>query len=139
MVTIEEIIDLVYKKSCADGIKPDSDIFQDVGLNGDDFHEMIEEYAKKYSVDMKSYLWYFHADEEGQSIGGSFSAPPYKRVKRIPVTPLMLKEFADKGKWDIIYPEHTLPKRRYDLIINSIIVYSAIIALIIYFIHKWIA
>jgi hypothetical protein len=139
--TIEEIIALVSKKSGAsvDEIKPDSDIFHDIGLVGDDFHELIEEYAKKYSVNMESYLWYFHADEEGRSFGGEFFAPPYRLVKRIPVTPIMLVEFANKGKWDISYPEHTLPKRRNDLLINRIMLYLFIVGVIVYLVYILIA
>ncbi len=55
---------------------------------------------------MTSYLWYFHSDVEGgwNSFGRSFFDLPYKQVKRIPVTPVMLADFARKGKWDIQYP-----------------------------------
>jgi len=90
---------------------------------GDDFHEMIEKYAKKYSVEMKGYLWYFHADEESgwNNIGGWFFKPPYSRVARIPITPLMLTDFANRGKWDLQYPEHKLPKKRSDILINQIL------------------
>ena len=62
----------------------------DKGIHGDDFHELIDEYAKVFKVDMTGYLWYFHADEEGNSFGGSIIKPPYDRVKRIPVTPALL-------------------------------------------------
>ena len=115
-----------------------TDIFLDLGVTGDDFHEMIEKYQKTFNVDMTSFLWYFHADEEGQSIGGGFFKPPYERVKRIPVTPQMLLDFANKGKWIIDYPEHTLPKRRYDLIINTILVIGFFIFLTIYLLNKYV-
>lgn len=115
-----------------------TDIFLDLGVTGDDFHEMIEKYQKTFNVDMTSFLWYFHADEEGQSIGGGFFKAPYERVKRIPVTPQMLLDFANKGKWTIDYPEHTLPKRRYDLIINTILVIGFFIFLTIYLLNKYV-
>ena len=119
-------------------IDSQTDIFLDLGVTGDDFHEMIEEYQKTYNVDMTSYLWYFHADEEGQSIGGGFFKAPHERVKRIPVTPKMLLDFANKGKWTIEYPEHTLPKRRYDLIINTILVLGFFTFLTIYLLKKYV-
>ena len=79
---------------------------------------------------MKSYLWYFHTNEEGQNLGGSLFKAPNERVERIPVTPKMLYEFAKSNKWDINYPEHTLPKRRYDLYFNTTIGVILIIILI---------
>lgn len=134
--SIHDIIDLVKEKSGADDVNELTDIFEDLGCVGDDFHELIEEYAKKYNVDMTSYLWYFHADEEGgwNSIGNIFFKPPYQRVKRIPVTPLMLLKFAMQKKWEVSYPEHHLPKRRYDIIINRIMVILFIIVIIYYLI-----
>jgi hypothetical protein len=115
-----------------------TDILFDLGVIGDDFHEMIEKYQKTFNVDMTTYLWYFHSDEEGQSIGGGFFKAPYERVKRIPVTPKMLLDFANKGKWTIEYPEHTLPKRRYDLIINTVLVLGFFIFLTIYLLKKYV-
>lgn len=122
MYLVEELIGFLKELSGADKIKPTTDIFEDI-LVGDDFHEMVEKYAKKYSVEMKGYLWYFHTDEENawNSIGAYFFKPPYQRVERIPVTPSMLTDFANRGKWDINYPQHTLPKRRYDILINQIL------------------
>jgi hypothetical protein len=117
--TTTDIIQFLFPLSGDNKIKPDSDIFHDVGMVGDDFHLMIEEYAKKFAVDMTDYLWYFHSDEEGWGIG--FFKAPYELVKRIPVTPALLAQFANTGKWDIPYPEHQLPKNRYDLVIKRIL------------------
>ena len=44
---------------------------------------------------MVDYLWYFHSDEEGQNIGGLIVKPPNLKVKRIPVTPKLLLDFAN--------------------------------------------
>ena len=123
MSTITEIIDLLQELSGMNEINPTSDIFNDVGMVGDDFHEMIEKFTLKYRVDMTDYLWYFHTNEEGcDGVGGFLFPPPYKRVDRIPVTPAMLAEFADKGKWDIRYPAHKIPAKRYDLLVNQIVI-----------------
>ena len=122
MPTVIELIEFTKKVTGLESIMSDTDIFAS-GTVGDDFHELIESYAKTYSVDMTNYLWYFHADEEGgwNSIGGMFFAPPYKKVKRIPVTPALLTNFAIKGKWDLEYPQHKISKRRYDILINQIL------------------
>jgi hypothetical protein len=122
--SIDEIIHVVVKKTgCrSDEVKPGTDIFQELGCIGDDFHELMQDYAKQFKVDMSTYLWYFHADEEGQNFGALFFKPPYKRVVRIPVTPEILLASANAGKWLIGYPEHKLPTRRYDMIINYVFI-----------------
>jgi len=102
-------------------INEDTDIYDDLSCVGDDFHELIENYSAKFNVTMDGYLWYFHSDEEGQNFGALFFKPPYQRVQRIPVTPKMLLDFANKGYWDITYPEHRLPKWRYDIIIGLLL------------------
>ncbi len=132
MPTETEIIDFVKKNTGSESIISDTDIFAE-GTVGDDFHELIESFAKTYCVDMTNYIWYFHADEEGgwNSISGLFFAPPYKKVKRIPVTPALLADFATKGKWDINYPQHKVPKKRYDILINQIAFAGVIVWLII--------
>ena len=120
------------------GVYPDSpntDIFKDMGVVGDDFHEMIEKYSEKYQVEMSDYLWYFHTNEEGQSIGAVFFKPPYKRVNRISVTPQMLADFIVTKKWKVEYPKHEIPKQRKDLMINRAVEIVFIIGLVIWLIY----
>ena len=105
-----------------DEIIESCDIVKDLGCYGDDFDELMAAYSKKFHVDMTSYLWYFHTKEEGNSFGGMLFKAPNERVKRIPVTPTVLVDSANNGKWIISYPEHTLPKKRFDLTINLILV-----------------
>jgi hypothetical protein len=130
MYSQQEIIEFIKEKSGVDELKPDDDIFQDHGICGDDFSELLGEFQRKYNVDMTGYLWYFHSDEEGNNIGGIFFDPPYKRVTRIPITPGMLTDFANRGRWDIIYPLHKIPKRRWDLIINFTLIIIFVIVVI---------
>jgi len=116
---------------------PDIDIFKDMGVVGNDFHEMIEKYSKLYDVDLSDYLWYFHADEEGfNGIGRHFFKPPYERVQRIPVTPQMLADFIVTKKWQVEYPPHDIPKQRTDLTINTIIVITVFVGLVIWLVIK---
>ena len=130
MDTLNAIIDFVKDISGIDEINPESDIF-DLDVVGDDFYEMIEKYSESYEVDMSEYLWYFHADEEGQNFGGLFFKPPYRRVNRIPVTPRLLSEFAKTKKWSMKYPEHKLPNKRIDITINQILVVVFIIIVLV--------
>jgi hypothetical protein len=121
VVTTEELVSFVKEFTAVDEVQSETDIFSDLRCTGDDFHELIENYAKKYPVDMSSYLWYFHSDEEGQNFGGVFFRPPYERVKRIPVTPQMLADFVNEGRWKINYPSHKLPKLRIDILVNLVL------------------
>ena len=134
MKSITEIIDLVKELTGAENVTENSDVETEIGCYGDDFTELIEEYSNRFNVDVSTYLWYFHTGDEGfSSIGGLFFKPPNNRVERIPVTPKMLFEFAEKGKWDVKYPQHRIPKYRLDLLINSIIG----IGVIVYAIYYW--
>lgn len=134
MAELSEILQFVKEQTGSDEVFDNSDITEDLGVDGDDFDKLIGSFATKYNVDVSSCLWYFHCAEEGSwnSIGGVFFSSPDKKVKHIPVTPLMLSEFARKGRWDLQYPEHSLSKRRYDIIINQILV----IGLLVFIIYK---
>ena len=96
----------------------DSDLLKDFGVDGDDFSELMDAFSEKFNVDISNLLWYFHHGEEGFNIGTIFFKPPYDRVDRIAVTPQILLESANLGKWVLEYPEHVLPERRYDMIIG---------------------
>lgn len=80
---------------------------------------------------MDRYLWYFHATEEGFNPISFIIKSPDKRVNRIPITPLMLADFANSKVWDIDYPPHKLPKYRYDIIVSNIVI-ILIVLIIIY-------
>ncbi|MFT2009511.1 DUF1493 family protein [Pontibacter sp. 13R65] len=121
MVQTVELEEFIIAYTSCKKVNEDSDIYSDLDLVGDDFHDFIDAYAKKYEVDISSYLWYFHGDEEGNNFGGLLFKPPYARVQRIPVTPILLAKFANTRKWEIPYPEHHLPKYRYDLLLNRLI------------------
>ncbi|WP_417266103.1 DUF1493 family protein [Brumimicrobium sp.] len=132
MKWINEIRNFLEDYSGVHADDPDMDIFKDMGIVGDDFHEMIEKYSEQYDVDMSGYLWYFHTDEEGNNFVGNFIKPPNDRVKRIPVTPKMLSDFIETKKWQVEYPEHVIPKRRTDLLINQVIVIALLVGLIVW-------
>ncbi|CAL2101367.1 conserved protein of unknown function [Tenacibaculum sp. 190130A14a] len=132
MNNLKQIIDFIKEETGNNQISKDSDICDGIGIYGDDFHELIDAYAKKFNVDMTNYLWYFHAEEEGYNIGGLFFDPPYKRVKRIPITPQMLTDFSMSGKWSLNYPKHSIPNKRIDLIINRFFFFLAILFLAIW-------
>jgi len=117
MVAVCEIIGFIKQETSLD-LQEHSDIWQR-GLVGDDFLELMEAYSKRFGVEMEKYRWYFHHEEEGWNFGGLFFKPPNRRVKRIPITPQMLTNFARHGKWNLEYPEHHIPKKRVDILFNQ--------------------
>ena len=137
MITIEEIVDFTKKELKEKDIFPDTDIFS-LGIYGDDMDEFLGSYHKKYNVNFDNYLWYFHNEEEisnNFSIGKIFFKPPYDSVERIPITPEILTKFANTKVWEIDYPEHQLPKYRYDVLIDQII-FGGLALIILYFSFK---
>ena len=101
--TLEEIIDYIKDYTGSKNVYPDTNLCEHLSLFGDNFDELLERYSKIFNVDMNDYLWYFHRAEEGFGClpGSLFFKPPCDRVKQIPITPPMLTEFANMGKWDI--------------------------------------
>ena len=139
MCSINKIRNLLEDYSGISVEDPNIDIYKELDITGDDFHEMIDKYSKKYKVDMSNYLWYFHANEEGSSIGSLFFKPPYKRIKRISVTPQMLVDFIKTKKWEVEYPKHKIPKRRNDIRVNLILLVLFLIAIATWLVVRYIA
>jgi hypothetical protein len=136
--TLSEIIHFIAEKSGEDieRIQADTDIADFGGLYGLDWHSFMEEYAKQFEVNMENYLWYFHTGTEGI---------PFLRkwYEIIPVTPMMLQDFANKGFWDMKYPPHPEPeyyyKKGYDY--DCLAIFSLTIAFfcwLIYALIDWI-
>lgn len=135
MITEQEIIDFITKEFWETKLTSDSDVFSEVGIDGDDCDEFLHKYSEKYSVDMNDFLWYFHYQDEASltsfNIGDSLFKSPNQRVTTISITPKILTEFANSKKWNIDYPEHKLPKYRYDMIIQWFFIILLIILIII--------
>lgn len=92
----------------------EEDLFARFGIDGDDAFEFMDSFTARFDVDVENYLWYFHHGEEGWSPAGLFFAPPYRRVKSIPITTETLLEAIRSRRWPLAYPEHRLPKVRWD-------------------------
>ncbi|HEY9176630.1 MAG TPA: DUF1493 family protein [Flavipsychrobacter sp.] len=141
--TIEEIIGFIEKRVCVDNIHPDDDLYKKHHVYGDDWFELIEAYANDFKVDCSNLLWYFHTCEEGRfnSPGKLFFKSPDEMVEYMPVTPAMLLDFANKGKWDIEYPSHEIPKTRKDTmtsqVVISILVVFMLLILLAKAVKKW--
>jgi hypothetical protein len=112
-------------------LSDDADIFDSLGIDGDDAFEFIERFVSKFRIDATNYRWYFHHGEEASlNIGGLFFKPPYRRVAYIPITPQVLSEAIRTRRWPVEYPEHRLPSVRWDIRLNQAFL-LAIIALFV--------
>ena len=115
--TLGEIASFVREQTGApEPLALTTDLHGDLGVDGDDMHELILEFSRRFAVDVSGYRGYFHCGEEGLPLlGWLFFPPPHRRVERIPITPAMLHQYAIEHRWSLEYPPHTLPKRRYDV------------------------
>ncbi|KZN44350.1 DUF1493 family protein, partial [Pseudoalteromonas luteoviolacea] len=116
MAIIEDIYQLI-ESECGmnpNKLSPNSDIVDEFCVYGDDFEELMVAYSKQINVNLDTYLWYFHSREEADSPFAFIFPPPDQTVKRIVITPELLLKYANSKAWSINYPEHTLPKRRWD-------------------------
>ena len=128
---IEEICDFLADQTGTkrERIRDDTDITKDLGVDGDDWDDLLAAYRERFGVNLDGFLWYFHHGEEGFNLFGLVFWPPYWRVKRIPITPRILLESANQGHWCISYPPHTIPKHRYDMWANlgCLVVFLAVV------------
>ena len=99
-------------------LTPETSLFDDLGVDGDDFFELADAFAHRFNVDMSGYRWFFHHGEEGFNIDWILFKPPNRRVRRIRVTPKLLLESANAGKWALEYPAHKLSPIRWDRMLS---------------------
>lgn len=136
MYKIEDLINFVQVETASENVSPDADLEFDIRITGDDYFELMEKYSKQFHVNLDGFLWYFHCDEEAsQGIGGLLFSSPRKRVNHIPITLKVLLEYANKGFWDMKYPDHKLPRFRNNLIINQILMFLFLL-FIFFFCYK---
>jgi hypothetical protein len=116
----------------------DVDLFDGLGIDGDEAFEFMDSFAARFGVDTSGYRWYFHHGEEGWNFGGLFVRPPYARVKRIPITAGILGAAIETRKWPIRYPEHVLPPVRWDIRLNQLLILLPLIALALWVWSEWV-
>lgn len=121
--SFEDVAQLVAEHAGVevDQLAADTDLVADLGIIGLDFDELIEEFSSRFDTDTAGYLWYFHSREDGVSPGSFLIPPPNDRVERIPVTVQLLVDSARAGRWLVEYPPHQLPRRRWDLALDVLL------------------
>ena len=109
----------------------DVDLFERFGIDGDEASEFMDGFATHFDVEGDSYRWYFHHREEGTNFGALLLAPPYRRVRRIPITPILLTEAIETKRWPLVYPPHQIPSVRRDIRVNQLIAVTVLVLLAI--------
>ncbi len=109
MVEPADIVNLARKFSFANLVcGDDQDLLRATGMDGDDATEFFDAFAREYSVDMSEFVSIFHYDVD--------EPPYYRRVRAvgrdgrafglIPVTPKLMADAANEGRWPLEYPIH---------------------------------
>lgn len=118
--TVAEINALVRKHTGARGmLSEETDLHSDLRLISLDLEEFLDEFAKRFDVDLSEFLWYFHTEEDGVSLGRLFFAAPQDLVTRIPLRLALFYQAVELGRWPVDYPEHSLPRRRWDVVVDQ--------------------
>lgn len=118
-VSVAEEIEALLREQIGIRSSLDADAsLQDLGLFAEDLTDFMTIFGERFGVDLSTFRWYFHTGEEGFSPGGLFFTPPQHRVPKIPITLRLLREAAELRRWPVDYPEHSLPARRWDIVIN---------------------
>jgi len=133
MPELREIYAFLSKVSGASEARltPSVDLEHGLGITGDDFFELAEQFSGEFHVDMSTYRWYFHHGEEVTfNPGALFFKPPNRQVSHIAVTPLLLLEAANSGRWPVSYPKHRLTTRRYDILATYVLLVVGGLALL---------
>jgi hypothetical protein len=100
-VPVEDIYALIREELSYRGeLYTDIDICAAAGVIGDDVEMFLEEFMKRFAVDMSAFNYAYHYQAEGFNSGfGAEFGHEY-----IPLTPVLLKEAANKRAWAIEYP-----------------------------------
>ncbi|MEQ1811966.1 MAG: DUF1493 family protein [Terricaulis sp.] len=61
---LEEIIELAKNRTGKSAVTPETRLYADLGMTGDDAHEFLLAFATKYDVDMERLIWLRFFDDE---------------------------------------------------------------------------
>ena len=86
-------------------VSPQTRVWEDLKLYGDDVAELIAAFGKRFNVDVSGYRWYHHTGPEGCSPLWLLRKPWWARKTQIPIAVRDLVESARRGRWSIRYPE----------------------------------
>ncbi len=133
MVQIEDIYHFISRADpmLLGDLKPNADLHDDLGITGESFNLIMSKFGREFNVDMRNYLWYFHHPEENAlGLAGLFRNSPSFRVPHIPVTPNLLLQAVELGRWPVEYPEHDISGNNFEITIDRFIALSLFLFII---------
>ena len=86
-----------------DSFTPETDLLYDLGIDGDDYEEIIIEFTQQHSIISKEYKWQFHHGPEGCNPIWLLFPPEILKRTRIPIR---IKDFLEAKKrktWEFLY------------------------------------
>jgi acyl carrier protein len=104
-------------------LAPDDSLLDDCGVDGDDFDDLMEAFSQRFEVDLSGYRWEFHHQGEA-----GLSSLFFRHTEdRIAVTPRLLLECANAGKWPIEYPSTRRSSRWYEFPASVVLLFGIIL------------
>jgi hypothetical protein len=79
-------------------------VVNDSGIYGDDVWELVDEFAKRFSVRMDGFRWYHHSGEEGCNPLWLLVKPWWARKTHVSIRLSDLVASARTGEWCVQYP-----------------------------------
>ncbi len=84
----------------------DTDVVNDGKIYGDDVWALVDEFSKRFNVEMRDLRWYHHTGPEGCNPLWLFYRPLWNRKTHVPIRLSDLIESSRRGVWGIKYPEN---------------------------------
>lgn len=96
---LDQVRHLVELVSGSRGVKPETRLFHDLHLGGDDIRELLESIAAKFGTSFSnlSFATYFHNEDE--ALGAHLAATFGLRTNKRAVTVQHLAEVVKRGSW----------------------------------------
>lgn len=79
-----------------------TDVVNESGIYGEDVWDLVNEFAKRFSVGMDGFRWYHHTGEEGCNPLWLLIKPWWARKTHVPIRLFDLVESARAGVWCVL-------------------------------------
>ena len=109
----------------------DGDLLAGMGIEGEEASAFFASYAEHFSVESEKMLWFFHYKTNG--------SPFWRRIRPvdrdgrtfalIPVSPRLLADAANLGRWPLEYPTHKVHVSRWPIVLMFIFLATLVLSM----------
>jgi len=82
-----------------------ADLVEAARIYGDDVCEFVEDFGRRFNVDVTGFRWEHHTGPEGCNPLWLLFPPRWTRLPNLPIRTIDLIDSARDGRWSIRYPE----------------------------------